>query len=46
MKTYNLTLEEISNIITQYDDYLWNEDSFNGKDRLSLEEWIKQFLNK
>jgi len=37
--------EEVLKIIKHWDEYVWNEDSFNGKDRLSLEEWFEQFKN-
>jgi hypothetical protein len=34
--------DEVLEILKDYNNYQWNEDSFNGKDRLDLKEWFEQ----
>lgn len=44
MKKYELTEAEIVNLILSYEKCIWEKDSFNSKDELSLEEWVKKYL--
>jgi hypothetical protein len=42
----SFTPEEVLQCISDWDEYQWNENSFNGKDRLSLKEWFEKFKKK
>lgn len=44
MKKYLLTEDDVIKIINDYEEYIWDEESFNGKDRLSLKEWVGKYF--
>ena len=38
--------DEVFQIMKDWDNYQWNEDSFNGKDRLNFKDWFTKFKKK